>query len=88
MEKKEILLAIFEEIMNDLPPTHKYKELQSQLVKDTETFLKVVGEQNREELEKMQDLIYDMGNEQGKQLFFKGFSLAVRLLFIEAISKD
>ena len=87
MEKKEILSAIFEEIMNDLPPTQKYQELQSQLVTDTETFLKLVGEQNREELEKMQDLIYDMGNEQGKQLFCKGFSLAVTL-FIEAISKD
>lgn len=87
MEKKEILSAIFEELMNELSPTHEYQELQSQLVKDTETFLQVVGEQNREELEKMQDLIYSMGTEQGKQLFFKGFSLAVKL-FIEAISQD
>lgn len=87
MEKKEILSAIFEEIMNNLSPTQQYKELQSQLVTDTETFLQVVGEQNREELKKMQDIIYNMGTEQGKQLFFKGFSLAVTL-FIEAISKD
>lgn len=87
MEKKEILSAIFEELMNELSPTNQYEELQSQLVKDTETFLTVVGEQNREELEKMQDLIYSMGTEQGKQLFFKGFSLAVKL-FIEAISQD
>ncbi len=87
MEKKEILSTIFNEIMNELPPTQTYAELQKQLVTDTDKFLKTVGEQNREELEKMQDLIYEMGNEQGKQLFFKGFSLAVRL-FIEAISKD
>lgn len=87
MEKKEILSAIFDEIMNELPPTQVYADLQSQLVKDTDRFLQVVGEQNREELEKLQDLIYDMGNEQGRQLFVKGFSFAVRL-FIEGISED
>lgn len=87
MENKEILNTMYEQIMNELPPTNEYKELQNKLVTDTETFLKVIGEQNREELKKMQDTIYNMGTEQGKQLFFKGFSLAVKL-FVEAISKD
>lgn len=87
MENKEILNTMYEHIMNELPPTNEYQELQNKLVTDTETFLQVIGEQNREELEKMQDLIYDMRTEQGKQLFFKGFSLAVKL-FIELISKD
>lgn len=87
MENKEILNIMYEHIMNELSPTNEYQELQNRLVTDTETFLKVIGEQNREELKKMQDIIYNMGIEQGKQLFFKGFSLAVTL-FIEAISKD
>ena len=87
MENKEILNTMYEQIMNELSPTNEYQELQNRLVTDTETFLKVIGEQNREELKKMQDIIYNMGNEQGKQLFFKGFSLAVRL-FLETISED
>lgn len=87
MENKEILNIMYEHIMNELSPTNEYQELQNRLVTDTETFLKVIGEQNREELKKMQDIIYNMGTEQGKQLFFKGFSLAVRL-FLETISKD
>lgn len=87
MENKEILNTMYEHIINELPPTNEYQELQNKLVTDTETFLKVIGEQNREELKKMQDIIYNMGTEQGKQLFFKGFSLAVRL-FLETISED
>lgn len=87
MENKEILNIMYEHIMNELSPTNEYQELQNRLVTDTETFLKVIGEQNREELKKMQDIIYNMGTEQGKQLFFKGFSLAVRL-FLETISED
>ncbi len=87
MENKEILNTMYEQIMNELSPTNEYQELQNRLVTDTETFLKVIGEQNREELKKIQDIIYNMGTEQGKQLFFKGFSLAVTL-FLETISKD
>ena len=87
MENKEILNTMYEQIMNELSPTNEYQELQNRLVTDTETFLKVIGEQNREELKKIQDIIYNMGTEQGKQLFFKGFSLAVRL-FLETISED
>ena len=57
MENKEILNIMYEHIMNELPPTNEYQELQNKLVTDTETFLKVIGEQNREELKKMQNII-------------------------------
>lgn len=87
MKNKEKLSAIYEEVLNELPPTQKYKSMQSNLVDETNKFLKVVGEQNRQALENLYDTIYAMGKEEGKQLFFEGFSYPVKL-FIEAMSKD
>ena len=84
MKKKEILSAIYNELENELPPTQNYKDLQDDLIIETNKFLQVIGEQNREALEKLYDIIYAMGKEEGKQFFYEGFSIPVNL-FVEAI---
>lgn len=80
MEEKEILSAIYEKIENELPPTLKYKSMQDNLVVETNSFLQVVGEQNRQALENLFDIIYAMGKEESKQFFMEGISYPVKLV--------
>ena len=87
MEKKELLSAIYENITQENSPTAEYLKLQEEFVKERELFLKRIGEDNRESLEKVTDVIYDMGKEMNCQSFIEGYSTAVRL-FLEAVSND
>lgn len=87
MRKKEILSAIYEKLENELPPTQDYKTLQGELVNETNKFVQIIGEQNREKLEKLYDIIYSMGKEESKQFFYEGFSYPVRLFF-EVVNKN
>lgn len=80
MGEKEILSAIYEKIENELPPTLKYQSMQDNLIKETNSFLQVVGEQNRQALENLFDIIYAMGKEEEKQFFLEGISYPVRLI--------
>lgn len=87
MENKRILSAIYEQFENELPPTQKYKDLQSNLISETNNFLQTIGEQNRQKLEELFDIIYAMGKEEGKQYFYEGISIPFRLI-TEIIDKD
>lgn len=87
MKEKEILSAVYEQLENELPPTPKYEKMQSSLISETNKFLQTIGEQNREELEKLYDIIYAMGKEESKQFFYEGFSFPIRL-FLEVVNKD
>lgn len=87
MKEKEILSAIYEQIENELPPTLKYKSMQDNLIKETDSFLQVIGEQNRQELENLFDIIYAMGKEEGKQFFLEGISYPVKFI-MEILNKD
>lgn len=86
MKEKEILSAIYEQIENELPPTLKYKSMQGNLIKETDSFLQVIGEQNRQELENLFDIIYAMGKEEGKQFFLEGISYPVKFI-MEILNK-
>lgn len=87
MEKKELLSAIYENITQENSPTAEYLKLQEEFVKERELFLKRIGEDNRESLEKVTDVIYDMSKEMNCQSFIEGYSTAVRF-FLEAVSND
>lgn len=87
MREKEILSAVYEQLENELPPTLKYEKMQNSLISKTNKFLQVIGEQNREELEELYDIIYAMGKEESKRFFYEGFSFPIRL-FLEVVNKD
>lgn len=87
MEKKEILSAIYEQFTQESPPTDSYMELENKFVEKREEFLKKVGEEKREEFERITDIIYSMGRDMNKQCFIEGYVLCTKLLF-EAITND
>lgn len=71
MEKKEILSAIYEQIIQDSPPTAEYMKLQEEFANARELFLKKIGEENRSALEAITDIIYAMGKDMNQQCFIE-----------------
>ncbi len=86
MENKEILNRLYETI-KELPTTAEYNRLRNMFAEEKEKFLEKVGVQNRDELEKLTDMLEEMHNEINNQCFCEGFSIAVRL-FVEATYKE
>lgn len=86
MGNKKILSAIYEQVLEELPPSSKYKDIQDEFIRQKELFLKDITTQDLNSLERLTDLIHEMNDEQNRQLFYKGFSIAVQL-FIEATDK-
>lgn len=86
MEKK-ILSAMYDGLLENLSPTQEYRRLQRKFEKERERFLNNIEEQDSQSLEKLTDVLYEMNDELNKQVFYEGFSLAVKL-FIEATSKE
>lgn len=83
---KEILSRLYE-IAKELPVTDEYIRYKEEFAKERDKFLKIIGEQHRQELENLTDIISNMDNELCKQDFCEGFSIAVRL-FIESTYKE
>lgn len=90
MEKKvtkRILSAIYEQLIEELPPTQECKKIQEKFEKKRKEFLENLEKQNSETLENLTDTYNEMNNELNKQVFFEGFSLAVEL-FLECTYKE
>lgn len=83
--EKDILNKLYE-LARNMPVTDEYIHRKENLVNETEKFLKIVGEEQRDNLGKVTDAIYDTNDELCRQNFCEGCSVAVRFL-IECIYK-
>ena len=84
MKNKNILCELYEKVMEELTPSSKYNHIEEKFINEKEEFLEQIGEENRDGLEKITDLVNAMYDEIDKQVFCEGFAIAMKL-FIEAI---
>lgn len=84
--EKDILSRLYQ-TTRERKTSQEYDNLRKELEKVKEEFLKKVGEDRREELEKVTDTIYTMNSILSKEDFCIGFEMAIRL-FIESIYKE
>ena len=87
MNKKKILNEMYERVIEELPPTKEYKRIAEQVEQKKEDLLDKIGKEYSDHLEEIADLICMRDDELDRQVFYTGFSLAVRL-FVEATYKD
>lgn len=84
--EKDILSRLYQ-TTRERKTSQEYDNLRKELERTKEGFLKKVGEDRREELEKVTDTIYTMNSILSKEDFCIGFEMAIRL-FIESIYKE
>lgn len=87
MNGKKILNDMYEKVMEELKPTKEYHRIAKQVEQKNEDLLDKVGKEYSDQLEEIADLICMRDDEIDKQVFYAGFSIAVRL-FVEATYKD
>lgn len=87
MNGKKILNEMYEKVIEELPPTKEYHRIAKQVEQKKENLLDKVGKEYSDQLEEIADLICMRDDEIDKQVFYAGFSIAVRL-FVEATYKD
>lgn len=80
MKKKKIILKIYEEVKESITPNAEYIKEKDKFVELRELFLKEIGYQYREKLDRITDAIFSMTNELDKQLFYEGYKTAETLL--------
>ena len=84
MKKEEILELLYNAVKEELQPSAEEKQAEKEFVEIREKFLKEVGEQYSEKLEKVTDAVINMCSIQEKQFFYEGYKTAETLL----IDKD
>ncbi len=84
--EKDILSRLYQ-TTRERKTSQEYDNLRKELERTKEEFLKKVGEDRREELEKVTDKVHEMDDVLGFEDFCIGFEMAVRL-FIESIYKE
>lgn len=80
MKKKEIIEELYNETKDNLKPTAEVKKAQDKFVEIREMFLKEIGIQYRQKLEKVTDAVIGMCLQQEKQFFFEGYKRAEILI--------
>ena len=87
MKNNEILSAMYDKILEEIPPTKKYNKLMKQFEEEEKKFIDNIAEQNAETLEKLLSIQFQADDELDKQIFAKGFSVAFKL-FVELIYNE
>lgn len=87
MRKKKILNQLYE-MAKELPTTKEFKKEEKIFTGEVEKFLKEIGEEHRESLEKVTDAQFGMNNELCRQMYCEGFKTATELLIEIFIDKE
>ena len=77
--EKDILNKLHE-LAKELSVTDEYIHRKKLLEEEKEKFLKIVGEEQRQNLEKVTDAVHYANDEINRQHFCEGCSVAVRFL--------
>lgn len=81
MENKETILKLYDELISpDLQNTTLYGELLSKFAELKEEFDNSISEEQKKQLDILEKLLDDMNEEENRQAFVEGFSLATQLL--------
>ena len=80
MKKEEILELLYNAVKEELQPSVKVRQAEKKFVEIREKFLKEVGEQYSEKLEKVTDAVINMCIEEEKQFFYEGYKTAETVL--------
>ena len=80
MKKEEIIELLYNAVKEELQPTAEVRQAEKEFVEIREKFLKEVGEQYSEKLERVTDAVINICTEQEKQFFYEGYKTAETLL--------
>ena len=79
MNDNDIILKLYETVLEEEKPTKNYKKNLEILNKAKQDFIKHLENQNLQSLDELCSLAYDLNDELNKQMFFKGLSLGIKL---------
>lgn len=80
MRYKSVLERLYSKVEEEIKPTTKYHILQNDLLNTKDELYRHISEDDKEDVEKVVEILYDMATEENKQFFKEGFMLASKLL--------
>ena len=87
MEQSSALLDLYERIEQDKPTNAEYNRIRRKSIELRDIIDKRLEQDQREQLDQLMTYKNDMANEECKDYFIEGFSLAIRLI-TEAFYKE
>lgn len=78
MTDNEIILKLYETILEE-PTTKDYKKNLEILEKAKQDFITHLENQNRESLDELCSLAYELNTSLNRQVFYKGISIGIKL---------
>lgn len=79
MTDNEVILKLYETILEEEKPTKNYKKNLEILSKAKQDFINHLENQNLESLDELCSLAYDLNDEMNRQLFYRGISIGIKL---------
>lgn len=79
MTDTEVILKLYETILEEEKPTKNYKKNLEILSKAKQDFIKHLENQNIDSLDELCSLAYDLNDEFNRQVFFRGISIGIKL---------
>lgn len=79
MTDNEVILKLYETILEEEKPTKNYKKNLEILSKAKQDFIKHLENQNIDSLDELCSLAYDLNDEFNRQVFFRGISIGIKL---------
>lgn len=79
MTDTDIILKLYETMLEETPTTKNYKKNLEILTKAKQDFIKHLENQNIESLDELCSLVCELNDDLNKQMFYKGLSLGIKL---------
>ena len=79
MTDNEVILKLYETILEEEKPTKNYKKNLEILSKAKQDFIKHLENQNLESLDELCSLAYQLNDDLNKQMFYRGISIGIKL---------
>lgn len=79
MTDNEVILKLYETILEEEKPSKNYKKNLEILSKAKQDFINHLETQNLESLDELCSLAYDLNDVFNRQVFFRGISIGIKL---------
>ena len=79
MTDNEVILKLYETILEEEKPSKNYKKNLEILSKAKQDFIKHLENQNIDSLDELCSLAYDLNDVFNRQVFFRGISIGIKL---------
>lgn len=80
MKNEKMIEQLYNAVKEELKPSLEVRQAEREFVEIREQFLKEIGEEHREKLEKVTDAAIGICTQQEKQFFCEGYRTAETLL--------